>query len=122
MDIAEVTVSAATDHERRDIVDLIAAVAVEIDVSLNELSTTKSARKKAMEFAEVITVVLQGVAAIGSGVIANTIYEKVKAKSKAPERLRKRSTETEIEIIDEQSGARIVVKIRKNEESNDILP
>jgi hypothetical protein len=100
----EITISAATKEERRKIVGLIAVAAVEVEASLTELQPTGPSRKKAIEIGTVVTVLLQGAAAIGSGLVANMIYDKIKAASRAPDRLVKRSTETEVEIIDENLG------------------
>lgn len=119
MNTMQIVISAATDEERRNIVGLVAAAAVNVEASLVKESSTQPARKKVIEVGTLVTILLQCSAAVGSGLVANAIYEKIKTASRAPDRVRKRSTETEIEIIDEKSGVRIIVKRRQSDERED---
>lgn len=116
MNVDEITITAATNKERQEIVDQIIACTADSGVQL--LRTTDAHHSRAMEAVEAITLVLQGAAAVGTGVIANTIYDKIRAASLAPERVRKQSTKTVIEIIDEHSGVHIRIKIHNSVERN----
>lgn len=116
MNAIEISISAATDEERQDIVRLINTVAANLEATQVEIPNMQSVRKKVIDIDTLVTVLLQCTAAIGSGLVANAIYDKMKSKSQAPDSLHKNSTETEIEIVDESSGARIVVKLKQNNE------
>lgn len=117
MEVLEVVLSAATKEECQELVDLVAVAATEIEADLSEHKSEARSRKKAIEIGSVTTFLLQSATAIGTGVVANIIYEKIKAVSRQSDnRLVKRSTETEVEIINEKTGARIIVKKRKVEE------
>ncbi len=117
MEILEVTLSAATKEESQELVDLIAVAATELEADLSEYKSAVRSRKKAIEIGSAVTFLLQSAAAIGTGLVANIIYEKIKTVSRqSGSQLVKRSTETEVEIINEKTGARIIVKKRKVEE------
>lgn len=114
--IIEISISASTKDERNELVDLIDEVAIEINGSLHRPIASDAARKKAIDVGTITTLLLQGAAAVGTSLIASMIYEKIKTVCTKPEKLTKRSSKTEIEIIDEQSGVRIVLRKQETEE------
>ena len=116
MNTMEVAISAGSDKERHKIVDLVADAAVTVKASLVETPSLQAERKKVIDVGTFVIVLLQTVAAVANGLVANAIYDKIKAASQAPDRVHKRSTETEVEIIDEQSGARIIVRQLRRED------
>jgi len=117
MEILEITLSSSTKEECRTLVELLAAVSNEVEGDLSECKSKAKSRKRAIDIGSVLTFLFQSASAIGIGVLANHIYEKIKSVSPPPTGiLVRRSTETEVEIINEKTGARITVKKREVEE------
>jgi len=117
MEILEITFSSATKEEREMLVELLTAVANEVEGLQLETKEEAKSRKKAIDIGVVVTYFLQSASAIGTGILANLIYEKIKSiNSKQDIKIIKRNTETEVEIINEKTGARITVKQREVEE------
>lgn len=111
---AGITITAAGPAEAEAAAALVAAACAPLEAELGRPPEGDGAgdgeeTRDLMEGAALVTLLCNMAAGVGTGIVANVIYDAIRSRRRAGGAVTRRDRDRRIEITDEASGLRIVI-------------